>query len=294
MIGRLLTYSMLSLRRKLDFINVFVAFLTLILAVVWFMPFVWVFSSSLRPGSASFDLPPRWLPTSFHWENYLSIFTGTEHDTPVPFHLFFWNSFKIASVITVGQLVTCSMGAFAFARLQFPGRDAIFMLLLATLMVPGQVTIIPLFIVVKLLGLMDTHEALIIPSLVSVFGIFLLRQFFLTIPNELTDAARIDGANLWVLYSRIVLPLAGPALSTLAILVFTGSWNEFFRPLIFLNTVDKMTVPLGLVILMGYLGTGSIARVMAGVTLAVIPVLILFLAAQRYIIQGITLTGLKG
>jgi multiple sugar transport system permease protein len=258
------------------------------------LPVFWVFSSSLRPGSESFSLPPRFLPTAFNWRNYVYLLKGTESTGAVPIPQFFINSTKISVLITAGQLLTCSMGAFAFAKLRFPGRDVIFLILLSALMVPGQVTSIPLFILIKTYGLFDTHAALILPALTNVFGVFLLRQFFLTIPEDLVDAAKIDGASLWVIYSRVVLPLAKPALSTLAILVFTGSWNEFYRPLIFLNSREKMTLPMGIVLAAGYMGTGPIAGVMAAVSLAVLPVLVVFLAAQKYIVQGITLTGIKG
>jgi multiple sugar transport system permease protein len=262
--------------------------LLLVGAVLMMLPFIWMFSTSLRDAAESFSLPPRWLPTQVHSENYRSVLSG------LPLVQFVINSVKIATLITLGQLVTCSLAAFAFARLRFPGRDSLFIVLLGSLMVPIQVTIIPIFIIVRILGLLDTHESIIIPSLVSAFGVFLLRQFFLTIPNELEDAARIDGAGFFTIYRRIFLPLAGPGLSALAIFTFNYHWNEFFRPLLFLSTWERMTLPLGLTIMRGYLGTGNVAAIMAGISLAIIPILIIFLLAQRYLIEGITLTGLKG
>ena len=223
-----------------------------------------------------------------HVENYENVLAG------LPLVQFMINSVKIATLITLGQLTTCSLAAFAFARLRFPGRDVLFIILLSSLMVPIQVTIIPIFIIVRILGLLDLHESLIIPSLISPFGVFLLRQFFLTIPTELEDAARIDGAGFFTIFRRIFLPLAGPGLSALAIFTFNYHWNEFFRPLLFLSTWERMTLPLGLTIMRGYLGTGNVAAIMAGLALAIIPILIIFLFAQRYLIEGITLTGLKG
>jgi multiple sugar transport system permease protein len=214
--------------------------------------------------------------------------------TALPFFTFVFNSLKVASLITAGQLVICSLAAFAFSRLTFPGRDFLFFAFLASLMIPQHVTIIPIFIIVRNFGLLDSHWALILPALFSAFGIFLLRQFLMTIPQELEDAARVDGANLFVIYARIMLPLAAPGLVTLTIFAFNYFWNEFFRPLIFLNSWDQMTLPLGLTILRGYLGTGNTAAVLAGVTMAIVPVLIVFLLFQRYLIEGITLTGLKG
>jgi multiple sugar transport system permease protein len=269
-------------------LDVVVIALLLVGAVLMMMPFVWTFLASLRDATESFALPPRWIPSRLHLENYRTVLDE------LPFVQFVVNSLKIATVITLGQLATCSLAAFAFARLRFPGRDSLFIVLLSSLMIPLQVTIIPIFILIRLLGLLDLHESIIIPSLYSAFGVFLLRQFFLTIPRELEDAARIDGAGLFTIYRRIFLPLAGPGLSTLAIFSFNFYWNEFFRPLLFLSSWERMTLPLGLTILRGYLGTGNVAAITAGISLAILPVLILFLLAQRYLIEGITLTGLKG
>jgi multiple sugar transport system permease protein len=186
------------------------------------------------------------------------------------------------------------MAAFAFARLRFPGRNLLFILLLASLMVPGQVTIIPVFIIMRQLGLVDTHWALILPGLTSAFGVFLLRQFFLTLPQDLIDAAKIDGAGPWTTFTRIALPLAGPALSALTILTFNATWNNYFYPLIFLNTWEKFTLPLGITALQGYMASGNASVVMACVAMTILPVLVLFLLAQRWFIQGVTQTGLKG
>jgi len=252
------------------------------------MPFIWAFSTSLRTPLESFSLPPRWLPTDFIVENYRRVFSL------VPFFTFMLNSFKIASLITIGQLATCSTAAFAFARLRFPGRDVLFMILLSSLMVPIQVTIIPIFILMRHAQLVDTHSSLILPVVISAFGVFLLRQFFLTIPRDLEDAAKLDGAGYHTIFFRVFLPLAGPGLSTLAIFCFNYFWNEFFRPLIFLSSLEKMTIPLGLVFLRGYFGVGNASIILAGITIAFLPVLIAFLLAQRYLIEGITLTGLKG
>jgi multiple sugar transport system permease protein len=268
--------------------DVLITGLLLVGAVLMMMPFLWMFSTSLRDAAQSFSLPPQWLPTQVHAENYQSVLSG------LPVVQFMINSIKIAALITLGQLTTCSLAAFAFARLRFPGRDLLFIVLLSSLMVPIQVTIIPIFIIVRILGLLDLHESIIIPSLVSAFGVFLLRQFFLTIPTELEDAARIDGAGFFTIFRRIFLPLAGPGLSALAIFTFNYHWNEFFRPLLFLSTWERMTLPLGLTIMRGYLGTGNVAAIMAGLSLAIIPILIIFLIAQRYLIEGISLTGLKG
>jgi multiple sugar transport system permease protein len=256
--------------------------------VLMMSPFVWMFSTSWRLAKDSFSLPPQWLPTAWRIENYQEVLNG------IPFVAFVLNSLKVSALITLGQLVTCSMAAYAFARLRFPGRDWLFLAFLSQLMVPQQVTIIPIFILIRILGLLDTHWALIIPALFSAFGTFLLRQFFLTIPTELEDAARVDGAGYVRIFLQIILPLAGPGLSTLGIFVFNFYWNEFFRPLLFLSTWDQMTLPLGLTVMRGYLGVGNVAAIMAGVSMGILPVLIVFLLAQRYLIEGITLTGIKG
>jgi multiple sugar transport system permease protein len=254
-----------------------------------FMPFLWMFSTSLRASSDSYKLPPAWLPTDFRFENYTAVLNSS-----VPFMMFAWNSVKVTFAVTVGQIITCSMAAFAFARLRFPGKNVLFILLLASLMVPGQVTIIPVFIIMRKLGLVNSHLALILPGLTSAFGVFLLRQFFLTLPQDLLDAAKIDGAGPWKSFWRIALPLAGPAISALTILTFNGTWNSYFFPLIFLNQWEKFTLPLGVTALRGFMGSGNPSVVMAAVAMTITPVLIVFLLAQRWFIQGVTQTGLKG
>jgi multiple sugar transport system permease protein len=272
-------------RRLIDWL---VIGLLVVGGLLMLLPFLWMFSTSLRLARESFTLPPQWLPTALRLENYQQVLDN------IPFGLFVLNSLKIALLVTLGQLVTCSLAGFAFARLRFPGRNLLFIVLLSSLMIPGQVTIIPIFIIIRTLGLLDTHEAIIVPSLFSAFGVFLMRQFFMTIPDELEDAARVDGAGYFTIFARIFLPLSGPGLSTLAIFTFNFHRNEFFRPLLFLTTWEKMTLPLGLTIMRGYLGAGNVAAIMAGISLAVIPILLVFLFAQRYLIEGITLTGLKG
>jgi multiple sugar transport system permease protein len=268
----------------------FVAMLILgVLAVLVFLPFVWMFSTSLRPANQSFDLPPDWLPTHWQWENYRKVF-----DSNVPVLRFAYNSAKITLIVTLGQLVTCSMAGFAFARLRFPLRNTLFILLLASLMVPNQVTVIPLFILMRRLHLIDNHWSLILPGLTSAFGVFLMRQFFMTLPQDLTDAAKVDGAGPWTTFTQVAVPLAGPSLAALAIINVQTTWNAYFYPLIFLNSWEKMTLPLGITALRGYMAGGNASVVMAAVTLAVVPVLVLFLVAQRWIIAGITQTGLKG
>jgi multiple sugar transport system permease protein len=193
----------------------------------------------------------------------------------------------------VAQLVTCSTAAYAFARLRFRGRSVLFALMLASLMIPLQVTMVPLFLMMRELDLFNTLWALILPPTVNAFGVFLLRQHFLTIPHELEEAARIDGAGPFVTFFRVVLPLSGPSLATLAILAFTFWWNDLLMPLIMISDVEKQTLPVGLVVLAGRFSSGSLGTIAAGITVAIVPVLVVFVAAQRHIVQSVASSGLK-
>ncbi len=264
--------------------------LLILIALLEFAPVSWIFSTSLRNPSDSFNLPPDFWPTAFHWENYVAVVTSPQ----ISFLRFFWNSVKIAGIVTAAQLLTCSLAAFAFARLRFPGRDALFFTFLSSLMVPATVILIPTFILIRSLGLMDSHWALILPALTSVFGVFLLRQQFLTLPNELMDAAKIDGASFFRIYWQIMLPLVGPGLSALGIFTFLASWNNFVGPLLYLRTWENYTFPIAIVNLQGYMGSGNRAHVLAGVMISIFPTLLFFLLAQRFVIRGIAMTGLKG
>ncbi len=276
-------------RRPLKWSDIVSLSLLTIAAIFVILPLLWMFSTSLRPVSESYKLPPQWLPTEFRIENYITPF-----ESNVPFVLLFVNSAKITLAVTFGQLVSCSLAGYAFARLRFPGRDFLFILLLASLMVPSQVTIIPIFLMMSKFGLVNDHLALILPGLISAFGVFLMRQFFKQMPQELFDAARVDGAGHVRSFLQIALPLAGPALATLGIITFNGVWNSYFLPLIFLSSWNKMTLPQGIALLTGYMGAGNPSVVMAAVTMAILPVLIVFLLAQRWIIEALTRSGLKG
>jgi len=253
------------------------------------LPFVWMVSTSLKEPGNIFLLPPQWVPIPPRWENYPDLLKV------IPFHLLFLNSLKIALLSVTGALFANSMGAFAFARVRFPGRDPLFMVLLATMMIPGTVTLIPVFIIMKTLGWLDTHYPLIVPAYFGgAFGTFFLRQFFLGLPQDFVDSARMDGCRFFGVYWRIFLPLAKPALATLAIFGFMGSWNDLIGPLIYLNTLEKLTLPLGLAILKGGLrAPGHYTLVMAGATISITPMLILFFSAQKYFVQAIVRSGLR-
>lgn len=259
-----------------------------IAAIIMLLPLLWMFSTSLRPTAESYTLPPAWIPTQFRIENYGRVFASN-----VPFLTLAWNTFKITATVTLGQLVICSMAGFAFARLRFPGKNFLFIVLLSSLMVPQQVTVIPIFLIMRAFGLIDNHLAVILPGLVSAFGVFLMRQFFLSLPQELLDAAKIDGAGPWGTFWRIALPLSTPALAALGIITFNATWNAYFYPLIFLNSWDRMTLPQGIALLQGYMQSGNPSIVMAAVTLAILPVLIAFIFAQRWIVEAFARTGIK-
>ncbi len=255
-------------------------------ALTMIMPFIWMVSTSFKALSEVFVFPPTLFGEKLLWQNYLRVFER------FPFGLFFLNSLKISLVVILGQLFTSSMAGFAFSRLKFPWRDSLFALYLGTLIVPYHVTLIPTFILMRTFGWIDTHYSLIVPSMVSAFGTFLMRQFFLTIPQDL-EAAKIDGCTPFGVYYRIFMPLSKPAIATLGVFIFMGSWNDFIRPLIFINSIPKMTVPLGLAFMQGMYSTDW-AVLMAGTVISVLPVLIAFFLAQEYFVQGVTLSGMKG
>ena len=259
-------------------------------ALIEIAPISWMISTSLRDPKNSFDLPPDFLPTAFHWQNYQAVITSPD----IEFLRFFWNSMKIALLVTGAQIITCSMAGFAFGRLRFRGRDFLFGLFLASLMVPGTVTLIPSFILIRQLNLMDSHWALILPSITSAFGVFLLRQHFMSLPQELIDAAKMDGAGYFRIYWQILLPLTGPALSALGIFTFLGAWNNFVGPLLFLRSWENYTFPIAIATLRGYMGTGNQSEVLAGIMISIFPILVVFLIAQRWIVQGAAITGMKG
>ncbi|MFE7503727.1 carbohydrate ABC transporter permease [Promicromonospora sp. NPDC057488] len=251
-------------------------------AMVAFGPLLWTLTTSLREPAESFTNPPVWLPLDPDFSNYAKVFSE------VSLGRFFLNSVIVTGLIVGAQIITCTLSGYAFAMVRFPGRGAIFALFLATMMVPVQTTIIPVFVLISRMGLSDSLASLILPAIGSAFGTFLMRQYFLQMPVELGEAARVDGASRFQVFRLIYAPMATPAMATLAILAFTGFWAEFYRPLIFLQSQENFTLPLGLVTLQGTFGTGSISVVLAGVILSMIPSVILFVVAQRRFVEGIT------
>jgi ABC-type glycerol-3-phosphate transport system permease component len=256
-------------------------------AILMIAPFMWIIQAAFGETAEAFVVPPRWLPANPTLDNFDSVFEQ------VPYGQFMLNSLKLAVIVTAGQLITCSLAAYAFARLEFAGKNLLFVVLLSALMIPGQVTLVPLFILMRQLGLYNTHAALILPALINPFGVFLLRQYFLTIPGELEDAARVDGANVFTIYFRIILPLSGPVLTTLAILTFVSMWNSYFLPLIMINNPQLQVLTVGLTLLRGQYGAGALGPVAAALAMAIVPVLVIFLLLQKYIIKSIVSTGIK-
>lgn len=256
------------------------------LALTMLFPFFWTVSASLKGDEAVLATPPQLLPNPAHWENFAAVMQT------IPFWQLLFNSLLVAAVTTVLQLLTCSMAAYAFARLRFRGRGPLFLVYLATLMVPAQVTYTPLFIFMRVLGLTNTYAGLILPGITSVFGVFLLRQFFLTIPRELEEAAFLDGASHWTVYWRIILPLSRSGLAALTIFSFMASWNSFLWPLLIVNNPQIMTLPLGLSTLQGQYTTAW-NQLMAGTVLSIIPIVIVYILAQRQFVEGLALSGLK-
>ncbi len=252
-------------------------------------PFIWLISGSVKDKAEVFTWPPTLIPTAFHWENYYQAMTM------LPFHLYFRNTIIVTVMGVLGCIVTSSMVGFGFARLRFPGRDFLFVLLLSTMMLPWIVTMIPRFIMFKAIGWVDTLYPLFVPEWFggSPFFIFLVRQFFMTIPYELDEAARVDGASNWRIWWRILLPLSGPVVATVAIFSFINNWNDFMGPLIYLNSMEKRTVALGLANFKG-LYSSEWNLMMAASTVTVVPILLLFFFAQRYFMKGIVMTGMGG
>jgi multiple sugar transport system permease protein len=257
-------------------------------ALLFLIPFLWMISSSLKPNYQIFEVPPRWIPNPPRWENY------SEALTTLPFDRYVVNTAVITIVTIIGHLLSCTIIAYAFARLRAPGRDALFIVMLATMMLPYPVTMVPLYVLFQRLGWINTIYPLVAPAFLgSPFYIFLLRQFFKTIPRDYEDAAYMDGANLLQILYHIMLPLAAPALATVAIFSFQATWNDFLAPLIYLQKPELYTVTLGLQFFRSTYTTNW-AYLMAASLITTLPVIVVFFLAQRYFVEGITLGGVKG
>lgn len=265
--------------------NAIIYFLLLTGLVVMLMPFIWMVSTSLKELGKTFTTRIIFIPDKILWQNYIEVWKL------LPFGRFFMNSFIVSVTITLLQLFLCSMAAYAFARLQWPGRDKVFLLYLAAMMIPGQVILIPNFLIIKFIGAIDSYTGVILPQVFSVFGTFLLRQFFLTIPSSLEEAAIIDGCGYFKIFLKIILPLSKPGLAALGVFAFMFSWNNFLWPLVVLYKESMFTLPIGILSFQGQFSTNW-PLMMAGACQAMLPILIIYAFGQKYFIEGISLTGL--
>lgn len=254
---------------------------------IMLLPFLWMLSTSLKEQSEVFTYPPTWIPSKFAWDNYSKALSS------LPFGRYYLNSLFVAVSVTIIQLLTSSLSAFAFSRLRFKGRDKLFLIYLATLMIPFPVLLIPNFIMVRLLGWVDSYQALIIPPAFSAFSTFLIRQHYLNIPMELDDAARIDGASSFQIWLRVILPMSKTVFAALAIFIFLNSWNDFLWPLVITNSEEMRTIPIGLSIFQGEFGVKWQLLMAAAVT-AMLPILVVYTLAQKWFIKGMTLSGMGG
>ncbi len=279
-------------RRRIEALKLIASYFVLSLGTVAMVaPFLWMLATSLKEPGQVFSYQRvwwmDWIPTSFVWQNYVKAWHV------VPFARFYLNSIVVTLLTTIGQVITSSMSGYAFARLQFPGRDKIFLGYLATLMIPGAVTMIPVFILLRMLGWVDTYKALILPGIFTAYGTFMLRQFFMTLPKELEDAAKIDGCSYFGIFWRIILPLSKPALATLTTFTFMGTWMNFMWPLVVVNSQEKFTLPVGLSYFQSLHNTDW-TLLMAASMMMLAPILLVFIFNQRYFVEGIKLTGIKG
>jgi multiple sugar transport system permease protein len=256
------------------------------IALVIVFPFIWMLFTSFKPETQIAQYPPKLFPDTWTLENYVNVWSR------IPFARLLLNSVILAGGVTAISLLLDAMAAYALSRLDFPGRDAIFIVILVALMLPFQVMFIPLFVIVHDLGMLDSYSGLIVPRATNAFGIFMLRQFFMTLPRELDEAARIDGTSEWGIFWKIILPLSGPALATLAIFHFMYNWNDFLWPLLITSSTEMRTLPAGLALFVGQ-HVVEYGVVMAGAVLTLLPLLVAFLFAQRYFIQGIAMSGIK-
>lgn len=281
------------LRRRQRVLNKFLAYIFLTLGgITMVLPFLWLVSTSLKSQSNVFvfrisDI--QWIPNPIYWKNYIDVWKV------VPFARFYLNSLFVCCCVTFGQVATSSLAAYAFARLRFPGRDKIFFAYLATMMIPGSVTMIPVFALMRTFGWIDTYKALIIPAIFTAYGTFMLRQFFMTLPRDLEDAAKIDGCSLWGIFCRVILPLSKTAIATLTIFVSLGNWVSFMWPLLVTNSIEKRTLPVGLAYFqeLYQYAQPDWGLLMAGSLITMVPVIIIFLFNQRFFVEGIKLTGIN-
>ncbi len=274
-------------RRRINWGLIATYVIVIIITLTMLMPFIWMLSASLKLDKDVFAFPIQWIPAHPRWENYVEIWTK------IPLGLFVMNTFKLTIIVTILQLLTSSFAAYAFAKLHFPFRNTLFLAYIATIAMPWQVYMVPQFIMMRGFGLTNTLTALVCLQAFTAFGVFLMRQFYMSIPDELCEAARIDGMSEYGIWWRIMLPLSMPALSTLTIFTFVTTWNDFLGPLIYLTKTEVKTIQIGIRMFISQY-TQEYGLIMAASVVSLIPVLIVFLALQRFFVEGIASTGLKG
>ena len=276
-----------KLKRRGLAVQIILIISLLIIGIVMLFPFFWAFSTSLRLPKDSFSLPPAFFPTEWRWENYAYIFTA------LPFPRYFLNSIVVVFSIVGVQTIFTSMAAFAFAKLQFKGKNLFFIYIICGLMIPFQSIAIAQFLIVSGMNLIDTAFALILPNLANPFGIFLLRQSMAGIPDSYYDAAVIDGCNKFRIYRSVILPMSVPSLVVVGFMKFIEQWNNFFGPLIYINSNEKFTLPMGMQTLKGFRSAGSLAHILAGVIISLIVPAIIYIIGQKHLVKGTLLSGLK-
>jgi len=275
--------------RQLSIRKLLVTIVMLAFGIVFLLPFAWMISSSMKPETEVFQYPIRWIPETFQAvKNYTDVWAGQ-----YPFYLYYWNSIKVTVITTATSVLVSCMAAYAFAKIRFAGSGAMFMIVLATYMIPAQAILVPQFIFYRQLGLFDTHLGLVLLNSFSVLGTFMLRQFFMGINNEFMEAAKIDGAGHWKTFFRIGIPLVKPAIATYGILRFIWTWNDYQNPLIFLKSPDLFTLPLGIKKFADAYGE-FYSLMMAASVSAIVPLLLIFIVGQKQVIEGISLGGVKG
>lgn len=267
--------------------RIFIYVLLILIVVITLMPLFWMLSASLKLSKDVFSIPIRWIPEQLQWQNYLSIWEK------IPFGTFVLNSFKLTVIVCLLQVFTSSFAAYGFAKCRFPGRDTLFLLYIATLAIPWQVYMLPQFVEMRMMGLTNSHLGYVLMQSFIAMGVFLVRQFYLSIPDDLLEAARIDGLNEYSTYLRIVLPLSKPALASLTIMCFVTIWNDFMGPMIYFTSTELKTIPLGIRMFIGQY-SADYALIMAAAVLSLIPVLIVFIMFQKFFVQSVTSSGVKG
>lgn len=281
-------YSITSSIKRAEIIKkTILTIILIILSLLVLLPFFWMLSSSLKLNNDVFAVPIEWIPKNPRWSNYVDIWNK------IPLVTFYKNTAKLTIIVTLLQLITSSLAAYGFAKMKFPGRNTLFIAYIATIAVPWQVYMVPQFIMMKKIGLVDTHMAIILLQAFTAFGVFLLRQFYLSIPEELSEAARIDGLSEYGIYFRMILPLSKPSLATLTLFTFVATWNDFLGPMLYLNSTKLKTIQLGLRMFISQYDA-EYGLIMAASVVSVVPIVVLFLFTQRFFIEGIATSGLKG